>query len=221
MGDELDDMTESMRGAMSLDGDIDKLSDFYQGWAADYDDDVASHGYGLPEAMVRTLQLAIGEVRPDSPAFTRSPAVLDAGCGTGLVGVALHAAGWTTLDGVDLSEEMAAKATERGIYRTVRGGVDLTIPPDESLRAAAPIVTVGGVFTVGHVPPEALEQMAALVEPGGILIVSTRRAYHEETDFHVVRQRLEDSGALKPLVHLADQPYTMDSTGDYWAWQVS
>ncbi len=218
--DDHEDMTESMREVMSLDGDVDKLATYYARWADEYDDDVASHGYGLPEMMVQTLQRAIGEVRPDSPAYTRSPNVLDAGCGTGLVGAALHAAGWSTIDGVDLSHEMADNAAVRGIYRSVRGGVDLTVPPTDDLRHSAPIVTVGGVFTVGHVPPEALEQMAELVEPGGILVVSTRRAYHEETDFHAARERLESSGRLHQLVHLPDAPYTMDSTGDYWAWQT-
>ena len=56
--EELTDMTESMHGAMSLDGDVDRLEKFYDGWAGDYDADVAEHGYGLPEMMARTVELA-------------------------------------------------------------------------------------------------------------------------------------------------------------------
>ncbi len=205
---------------MSLDGDVDKLAAHYRTWADEYDADVAGHEYGLPASMVRTLVEALERLEPDAPARADGVAVLDAGCGTGLVAEALHAAGWTALDGVDLSEEMVDKAAERGIFRSLRGGVDLTVPPDDTLRHSAAIVTVGGVFTVGHVPPSALGTIAELVEPGGLLVASFRRAYIDGTDLTAEIERLEAAGTLEPLVHLADQPYTMDSLGDFHAWRV-
>ncbi len=227
MPGELEDMTESMHDVMSLGGDVDKLASFYRDWAAGYDEDVASHGYGLPSMMVTTLERAV-RAHGSSPRFEGSrAAVLDAGCGTGLVGVELAAAGYTTIDGVDLSPEMVdlarARTTSdgRAVYRHVEGGVDLTIEPPERLRRRADIVTVGGVFTVGHVPPDSLEKMSMLVRSDGLLVVSTRRAYHEETDFVAVSERLVDEGTLDLIVHLADAPYTMDSTGDYWAYRVA
>ena len=219
MGDEpLDDMTESMHGAMSLDGDTDKLRVFYDEWADDYDDDVGSHGYGMPDMVVHTLA-ACGE-KLGWTTERHDVAVIDAGCGTGLVGVALHRDGWTHLRGVDLSEEMAAKATARGVYRSVEGGVDLTSPTADHLRGTADAVTVGGVFTVGHVPPDALEPMASLARDGGVLAVSTRDAYQRDTNWHDVVAGLEASGRLERLVHTPEGPYTMDSTGDYWGWRV-
>ena len=50
------DMTDSIRSAMSLDGDISKLISFYDEWAADYDRDVANHGYGPPTSTRATSQ---------------------------------------------------------------------------------------------------------------------------------------------------------------------
>jgi len=219
MGDQpLDDMTESMHDAMSLDGDTDKLRAFYDNWADDYDLDVGSHGYGMPEMVVRTL-IACADAL-EWPATRQEISVIDAGCGTGLVGAVLHAQGWTNLRGVDLSEEMAAKAAARGIYTTVEGGIDLTSPAADHLRGSADAVTVGGVFTVGHVPPDALEPMASLARDGGVLAVSTRDAYQRDTNWHELVARLEAEGRLEPIVHTADGPYTMDSTGDYWGWRV-
>ena len=86
---------------------------------------------------------------------------------------------------------------------------------------SADIVTVGGVFTVGHVAPTALGVMASLVRSGGLLVVSTRRTYLEQTNFREVVGTLVGDGTLRLLIHFEDAPYTMDSTGDYWAFQVN
>lgn len=215
-GDEPDftDMTESMADVMSLDGDVERLAAFYANWADDYDDDVASHGYGLPDMMVKTVLAVMPDVDP------AGVTVMDAGCGTGLVGVALAAAGFTTIDGVDLSPEMVEVARERNVYRRLEGGIDLSHPPPARYAARYDVVTVGGVFTVGHVPPSALITCGAFARHGGILVVSTRRAYVDETEFVEKSRQWVESGHVELLAHVAAAPYTMDSTGDYWAYRL-
>ncbi len=212
-------MTDSMREAMALNGESDKLASYYNKWATKYDDDVGSHGYGLPQMMVATLAEAAG--RHASVAWARDPnsIILDAGCGTGLVGVALAEAGYRTIDGVDIAADMVDVARERGVYRNLEGDIDLTCPPPK-MAGSADIVTVGGVFTLGHVPPETLANVAGLVRAGGLLITSVRRAYLQQTSYHDVSEFLIERGAIEELVHLVDQPYTMDSTADYWAYRV-
>ena len=216
-----EEMTESMREVMSLEGDVDKLSAYYARWASYYDADVAEHGYGLPRMMLAAVWAASDRDEAAARYLDRSVPVLDAGCGTGLVGSIMHEAGYTNLNGVDLSHEMVERARERGIYRSIEGGVDLSRPVPEYLRGRAAIVLVGGVFTVGHIPPESLAVVADLAAPEGLLVVSTRRSYQESTDFVAVQQAMVDAGRLELLAHLPDAPYTMDSTGDYWAWRVS
>ena len=211
---ELGDMTESMAEVMSLDGDVERLAAFYAKWAAEYDEDVASHGYGLPAMMVEALLAAAPDI--DRPAAE----VLDAGCGTGLVGAVLVAAGFAKIDGIDLSPEMIEGARERGIYRHLEGGVDLAQPPPAEYVRRYDVVTVGGVFTVGHIPPEALLTVSEYARPGGVLVVSTRRAYQVETGFDRFSTEVVGRGELELAAHIADAPYTMDSTGDYWAYRI-
>lgn len=219
--DDLSDMTESMSEVMSLGGDVQKLRAYYKDWAKTYDDDVASHGYGLPSMMVHTVEAALTALAGDDGRIDRSVRVLDAGCGTGLIGSALCDAGFDDIHGVDLSHEMAEQAARRSAYVTIQSGIDLSSECPEHLRRSADIVTVGGVFTVGHIPPSALTAMAQLPVAGGLLVISTRAAYLEDTDFCDVLQGLVDGGALRLLLREEDAPYTMDSNGDYWAFEVN
>ena len=43
--------------------------------------------------------------------------IIDVGCGTGLVGQELATAGYTVIDGVDISDKMLSHAKETGGYR--------------------------------------------------------------------------------------------------------
>ena len=97
--------------------------------------------------------------------------------------------GYETIDGVDLSPEMIAIAETRGIYRRLEGGVDLTLPPGDGWAGRADLVIVGGVFTVGHIPPIALHEVAKWARPGGVLITTVRPGYFDTTDYDLFSTR--------------------------------
>ncbi len=217
--DGLTEMDPHIAAAMSLGGDAEKLLDYYDAWAADYDRDVGALGddYRAVDTMVSffiDLDLAAhGLDRPDIE-------ILDAGCGTGLVGVALDERGYTVIDGVDLSPAMVERACERGVYRELVGGFDLAEPPDARWLASADVVFVCGVFTVGHAPPELVGACADLVRPGGLLVITTRKAYFDESGYAADVQTLIDDGRLRPVGAVMDGPYTGDSLGHVFAYEV-
>ena len=86
---------------------VEETREIYANWAGTYDKDVADWGYATPKRIALALRLS--GANPAKP-------VLDFGCGTGLSGVALKAAGFSQIDGTDISPEMLALARERGIY---------------------------------------------------------------------------------------------------------
>jgi len=145
--------------------------------------------------------------------------VLDVGCGTGLVGQELAATGYRTIDGIDLSPEMIEIARSRNVYRSLTAGVDITQAMPAGFRRIADIVTVAGVFTVGHVPPEALPNVLEMARPGGFLIVSVRDAYYDTTNFQQVSDDMIAAGGATLVHWLDDAPYTMDSTAHYGVYQ--
>ena len=134
----------------------------YDEWAASYDADVSENAYVTPKRCAA----ALARFAPDPGA-----PVLDVGCGTGLAGRALREAGFTTIDGTDLSPEMLERAKAlAGVYRALFLG-DLTEPLPVAPGAYAHMAAVG-VINPGHAPPETVDAVLALLPAGGCFVFS-------------------------------------------------
>lgn len=208
-----------VKKAHQLDGDIGKIQDFYREWAQSYDQDLVVQEYAGPaflaDFLVETAKLGVAGLDLGSPQVP----ILDAGCGTGLVAVALKDRGYQVIDGCDISEDMAKEARATGAYRQVLGTVDLCGSLDAYADRQYGAVVSCGVFTLGHVPPSALRQVARITRPGGVIAVSTRISYYEESDFAYECDRMAAAGLFK-LVHKAlNAPYIKDQGAHYWAYR--
>ncbi|MER9618770.1 class I SAM-dependent methyltransferase [Mesorhizobium sp. M0207] len=209
---------ERIKDSHALDGDAGRLKHFYRGWASSYDLDVDRDGYCGPTIVA---ELA-GAVQTAYLASDRAAiAILDAGCGTGLVGVQLKRLGFRLLDGFDLSEEMAEKARKTGVYRHVQGDVDLNGPLSDYSSATYDVTVCCGVFTLGHVRPDALRELARVTRPNGFVIASTRKSYGETASFEDEVRRLQDAGVLVPAQRLNDGRYVAEEDAHYWVFQVT
>ena len=145
----------------------DELMGVYAAWADAYDSDlIDGHGYKAPEDAVAgfaTLDLA------------KNARILDAGCGTGLVGLLLHEAGFTHIDGADLSAEMRAIAAKHDVYNRLFQ-LDMTddfgIAPADAYDA---VISVG-VFGFGppHVPH--LHHIMGAAKPGAPVMITVNGA---------------------------------------------
>jgi MFS family permease len=119
-------------------------------------------GYRSPEAVTAVARRVL-------PFDAR---ILDAGAGTGLLGVALAEAGFTRLDGLDLSPRMLAEAARKNIYGELREGL-LGAALDYRTGAFDAVVSAG-VLTVGHAPAECLDELVRITRSGGHLIFTLR-----------------------------------------------
>jgi len=163
--------------------DLDELAAGYSEWARQYDRDVMVMGYQLP-GIVAGL---VGRHVPR----TESP-ILDCGAGTGLVGMLLRALGYSGMTAIDMSEAMLGLAHERGCYERIQRAVlgrPLELPDDHF----ATIVAVG-VFTAGHAPAEAYDELARVLRPGGVFIVSERVDGDANAAYRARREALEAEG---------------------------
>ncbi|MDQ2088809.1 class I SAM-dependent DNA methyltransferase [Marimonas arenosa] len=160
----------------------------YDRWAATYDAEIAENGYATPARCAGALARQLND---------KSAPILDFGCGTGLSGVALAAQGFTCIDGIDPAAGMLAEAEKRGLYRKlihIDPGSDLPGAPG-SYAAIAAI----GVIGVGAAPPEVMDQIAAALAPGGLLVFSFNDHALEDSDCAAKRDALLANGTMRKL----------------------
>ena len=159
-----------------------ELARGYDEWAQDYEDDMLRMGYAIPA-------VAAGFVGRHVPP---QGTVLDAGAGTGMFGSILRVLGYGGLVGIDISERMLEKAGEKGAYRALhRMALGEPLGFDDGSFSAAVSV---GVFTTNHAPPEALDELVRVVEPGGWVIFSVRDDVYRIGGFEEKQASLEDEG---------------------------
>ncbi|KAK8069877.1 S-adenosyl-L-methionine-dependent methyltransferase [Apiospora phragmitis] len=161
----------------------------YKEWAANYNADLPADVYIAP---MLTAQAALRFF--DSSAQS---AILDAGCGTGLVAEVLARGGAQAIDGLDLSPAMLAEAGKTGIYQQLFVG-DLTRPVDVA-DERYDIVTCAGTFTHGHVgPAPALREFVRIVKTaGGVVVATIIDAIWESGGFKREIEAMEAEGLVR------------------------
>ena len=210
---------DAIKEAHKLSGDAEGIKNYYDMWSDNYDQDVNNEKYCGPDYIAAYFDLL-----PKQDDFwnisKNEIQILDSGCGTGLVGMALRRKGYNNVDGFDLSYGMVEEAEKTEAYRSLTGGCDMTkrieAYPDNCYDAAISC----GVFTLGHVPPTAIEEMIRITKPGGLVVVSTRKSYYDSTDFQGVCDRLESENKAKLVSSIIDGPYIAEEGAHYWAFKV-
>jgi len=152
----------------------------------------------------------------------RHSLLLDAGAGTGQLGVVLRKAGYLRVDAMDMSPGMLAEATAKGVYANLREGRlgDPLDYPDGAYDA----VVASGVFTTGHAPPSGLAELVRITRSGGHVIF-TLRSDEVPPGFDGVMQGLLDDGAWE-LAERGDEVAAMPKSAANvllraWAFVVS
>ncbi len=162
---------------------LNELQERYDQWAGEYDSDLQKEfGWYGPQLAANVFEKYV-------PTSAR---VLDAGAGTGLVGVALKEKGYGSIVAMDLSEGMLEVARKTGAYESCDQmvmGETLGYETD-SFDA---VISVG-VFTVGHVPAGGLDDLVRVTKPGGHIVYSLRPDVYEENGFREKHAELEAAG---------------------------
>ena len=191
-----------------------ELEERYDQWAAEYDKDLAE------EFEWNAPQTAADLFSKHVPTGAK---ILDAGAGTGLVGECLAQSGYRDLYAMDLSLGMLEEARRKDLYKEFRQmtlGEELGYDTD-SFDA---IISVG-VFTTGHAPTHAFDELARITKPGGFIVFSLRVDLYEEGGFKEYQSGMEEAGKWK-LAELSESYYPLpkgepDVIHRIWAYEVT
>jgi SAM-dependent methyltransferase len=189
--------------AYDIDGPEDARA-LYGDWADSYDQ-AFGEGWGYV-APRRIAELYAAQMEDgDQP-------LLDIGAGTGLVAEHLR---HLTVDAIDITPEMLAKAEAKGLYRARILG-DLTRPLDLPDAAYGGVISCG-TFTHGHVGPECLPELLRITRPGALFVCGTIPAVLDGAGFGSALATLVARGRIEPvrfreieIYDRADHPHAAD-----------
>ncbi len=173
----------------------------YDAWAVTYDDTLADWDYRAPRQAAHLLWTGMPQ----------ASAILDAGCGTGLGGAALRAAGFAgPIDGLDISLSSLRQAEKRGVYRNLETASLQSLPLDIPCGTYDALVCVG-VLTYVPDSEGVLREFARVVRSGGTLVLTQRDDLFVERDFGAVVKGLARAGVFADIAISEPQPYLPDN----------
>ncbi|WP_424098345.1 class I SAM-dependent DNA methyltransferase [Moorena producens] len=170
-----------------------ELSDRYNQWAKDYEQDLNETFGRLNREPIVDLTIKY---------VPRNAQILDVGAGTGVVGQWLQQEGFNNLVGIDMSEGMLTEAQRKNIYTELR--LMVLGEPLDFPSATFDAVTACGVFTYGHAPSHSFDELIRVTKPGGYIIFTLRPDFYESSDFKDKMANLEAQEKWK-LTELGDK----------------
>ena len=151
----------------------EELLKYYQDWTDDnkYNKDMVDWNYTAPQETVSVLR---------KYALKKNSRILDAGCGTGLVGIELKKYGYSNIEGVDFSQSML-DLVPQNIYQKIEK-IDLN-KPLKFKHNIYDVVMCVGTFTYGHVKPHALDEIIRITKNKGLVCFTINEGIYEEYGF--------------------------------------
>ena len=160
----------------------EEILKYYKDWAGNnkYNKDMIDWNYTAPKETVSVLK---------KHALNKNYKILDAGCGTGLVGIELKKLGYLNIEGLDFSQDML-DLIPQGIYKNLQK-VDLNSYLKIKDDTYDVIICVG-TFTFGHVKAHALDELIRITKNKGLICFTINEGIYEEYGFDKKIKELSD-----------------------------
>ena len=156
---------------------------YYKDWTDNnkYNKDMVDWNYTAPQETVAVLK---------KYALNKNVRILDAGCGTGLVGIELKKFGYSFVEGVDFSQNML-DLVPQGVYKNLQK-IDLNSNLKFNDNIYDVVICVG-TFTFGHVKPQALDELIRIIKNKGLICFTVNEGIYEEYGFDKKIKELSDN----------------------------
>ncbi len=183
----------------------EKVLDYYDNWTkkGQYNKDMVVWNYEAPQNTASLL---------NKHAIDKKINILDAGCGTGLVGKELKKYGYSNLTGVDFSQSMLDLITP-GIYHTI-DLIDLNEPLKYGDNTFDAIMCVG-TFTYGHVKAHVLNEFIRIVNYQGLICFTINEGIYKEYEFDKKIDELSTNNKWE-IIEFSKSTYIVNKNIEAW-----
>ena len=183
----------------------EKVLDYYVNWTnkGQFNKDMTEWNYQAPQNTVKLF---------DQYTPNKNINILDAGCGSGLVGIELKKYGYTKITGVDFSQEML-NLIPQNIYQNLRL-TDL----NEKLKFTDNFydaITCVGTFTYGHVKAHALDEMIRIIKKDGLICFTINEGIYLEYAFDKKIEQLSNNNSWQ-IINFSKCPYIVNKDIEAW-----
>ena len=179
--------------------------DQYWGPGKKYDQDMLDWNYTTPKEGAELLAEFVED---------RSAPILDAGCGTGLVGTALKELGYTNIIGADFSQSML-DGCPKDTYKDLKF-CDLNNDLPFDARSFSAVISIG-TFTFGHLELDTLDRFCAVAKQGAPVIGTCNVLQWKEIPIQKKLFDLDSSGVWD-LRKLQKSNYLPGIDLEAWIW---
>ncbi len=163
----------------------EEIMKYYDEWGNKYDQDMIDWNYAAPKETVNAFK---------KYATNKEIVILDAGCGTGLVGIELKKNNYFNIDGLDLSKKLL-DLIPKGYYNKL-GIADLNKSINISNNFYDAVLCVG-TFTFGHVKPHALDEFIRITKNKGLICFTINEGIYKKNGFDNKIKQLSEKGYWK------------------------
>ena len=183
----------------------EKVLDYYDNWTkkGQYNKDMVVWNYEAPQNTASLL---------NKHAIDKKINILDAGCGTGLVGKELKKYGYSNLTGIDFSQSMLDLITP-GIYHTI-DLIDLNEPLKYEDNTFDAIMCVG-TFTYGHVKAHVLNEFIRIVNYQGLICFTINEGIYKEYEFDKKIDELTKNNQWE-IIEFSKSTYIVNKNIEAW-----
>jgi len=182
-----------------------EILNYYKDWTTNnqYNKDMIDWKYEAPSNSVKLL---------DNYSHDKNIKILDAGCGTGLVGELLYKTGYKNIHGADFSSDML-NLVPNNLYSSLEL-LDLNKKlkfEDESFDA----VICVGTFTFGHVKANALSEFLRILKKNGLICFTINEGIFKEYKFDIKINDLTDKNDWE-IIKFSKTSYIIKKEVESW-----
>ena len=182
-----------------------KVLDYYVNWTKNdqYNKDMIDWNYQAPYNTAKLFSQFAND---------KKIKILDAGCGSGLVGSKLKKLGFVNLHGVDFSQNMLDQVP-KGIYNNL-DLIDLNKPTKYFKNTFDAVICVG-TFTYGHVKANALNEFIRIVKKNGLICFTINEGIYLEYKFDKTIEALVLNKKWK-ILNFSKSSYIVNKNVEAW-----